>query len=603
MDKKLILSASCSHLRAGHFHEKLLSDKLLLPIGRTIGFLDPEAEIQLKFNNANGDLILSDQVRIERMKDEYCLKMKREVFDDVFKCLRTSDYVFIVFEGSVDQATAALCFYTKDSAPFEEIENANPTLRLHGCDLPPVEVTMMEVTAVKAAFYKFLATNHPHLFSLGAQRFLSTPHILTHLFAHVMSLSSADNIGYISTLRVVADQLRQLVKNRIRKLEKDHRKLWSAFYGERLGFLDGGMSRVVGLPGTEPTGIRVGIYTVIPGERDLEKRETWHLQSYVIGDVVNDRSAIKESNSRTDTKRLQEASRYILEPLNALLYANSLEGQSLKLLLVHGPLQYPFMVYDELEPWFIPAVDREFLANVDIFEEDVMATVEDIPTGSDGRPLWNSCIPIYLYIMRRLWACQVPIIGVVERARSDSFAFQLIDSLVDEDTIPPSTAKRLKVNIKRHEIGDELLFGCMLEEGEYLLPLEVEKNSKHRAHDNWQSVVSQFPKPFVTMLKCSANNFPYRVEMPLCPKPEQLESRMSLLYHMSLLLPNYAFPVGIDIADKYAKIPDWLSKGISEGLTAAVLKKLLKTGDARTLMQVRRLLALSPRDFFFRPKA
>jgi hypothetical protein len=603
MEKKHIISASCRHLRAGHFHEKLLSEKFLLPIGNDSGFLTSETEIQVKFNDSHGDLVLADEVSLEQMKDEYCLKMRRDKFDIVLDCLRASDYVFIVFEGSNERTTAILCFYARINAPFETVQTENPTLRLEASDLPPVETVSIEVTAVKAAFYKVLARNHPHLFSLGAQRFLSTPHILTHLFAQVMSLSSADNISYISTLRVLADQIRLLATSRIRKLEKDHHKLWATFYGERIGFLDGGMSRVVGLPGTEPTGIRVGIYTVIPGERDLDKRESWNLRSYVIGDVVNDRSAIREPHSRTDTKRLQEATRYILEPLNALLYANSLEGQSLKLFLLHGPLQYPFMVYDELEPSYIPSVDKKFLAGVDILEEDVLATVPDIPTGSDGKPLWNSCIPIYLYIMRRLWASGVPIAGVVERARSASFALRLIDSLVEEESIPRSTAKRLKTSILQHEIGDELLFGCVLEEGEYISPLEVQKNFKHRAHDNWQPVVDQFPKPVATMLKCSATNFPYRVEMPTCPSPIQLESRMSLLYHMSLLLPNYAFPVGIDIADKYAKIPDWLSKGISESLTAAVLKKLLRTGDERTLMQVRRLLALSPRDFFFRPKA
>ena len=603
MEKKFIISASCLHLRTGHSHEKLLSEKFLLPVGHEIGFLNSETEIQIKFNDSHGNLVLSDEVRIEQIKAEYCLKMGRETFSVVLECLRTSDYMFVVFEGSTERATAVLCFYGRDNAPFETVETENPTLRLDACDLPPVETASIEVTTVKAAFYNFLAKNHPQLFSLGAQRFLSTPHILTHLFAHVMSLSSTDNISYISTLRVLADQLRLLAGKRIRKLEKDHHKLWATFYGERIGFLDGGMSRVVGLPGTEPTGIRVGMYSVVPGERDLEKRESWNLRSYVIGDVVNDRSAIKEPNSRTDTKRLQEAARYILEPLNALLYANSLEGQSLKLLLLHGPLQYPFFAYDELEPSYIPAVDKSFLKTVDIVEEDVLAAVKDIPNGSDGKPLWNSCIPIYLYIMLRLWKSTVPIAGVVERARSDSFALRLIDDLMDEETIPRSTAKKLKDSIAKHEIGDELLFGCVLDEGEYILPIEVQKNLKHRAHYNWQSVVDQFPKPFVTMLKCSATNFPFRVEMPSCPPPDQLESRMSLLYHMSLLLPNYAFPVGIDIADKYAKIPDWLSKGISESLTAAILKKLLKTGDARTLMQVRRLLALSPRDFFFRPKA
>ena len=77
---------------------------------------------------------------------------------------------------------------------------------------------------------------------------------------------------------------------------------------------------------------------------------------------------------------------------------------------------------------------------------------------------------------------------------------------------------------------------------------------------------------------------------------------MSLIYHTALLLPNYAFPVGIDIADKYAKIPDWLSKGISARLTANILNRVLQTGNDRILRQVRQLLARSPRDFFFRPK-
>jgi hypothetical protein len=180
---------------------------------------------------------------------------------------------------------------------------------------------------------------------------------------------------------------------------------------------------------------------------------------------------------------------------------------------------------------------------------------------------------------------------------------QVIDTLVAEGTIPPSTGKKLKDRLSRYEIGDELLFGCMLEEGEYLTPLELRKNFRHRAHDRWQLVVEQFPRVSATMIKCSATNFPYRVEMTVSPDEAEMETRMSLLYHMSLLLPNYAFPVGIDIADKYARIPDWLSKGVSARLTATVLKRILETGDARMLMQVRRLLAMSPRDFFFRPRA
>jgi hypothetical protein len=106
-----------------------------------------------------------------------------------------------------------------------------------------------------------------------------------------------------------------------------------------------------------------------------------------------------------------------------------------------------------------------------------------------------------------------------------------------------------------------------------------------------------------TMLKCSVNSFPYRVEFNSTKQIPEVEQIMNLLFHMSMLLPHYAFPVGLDIVDKYAKIPDWLSKGISERLTANILKKVLEQGDDRLLMQVRKLLSLSPRDFFFRPKA
>ncbi len=67
--------------------------------------------------------------------------------------------------------------------------------------------------------------------------------------------------------------------------------------------------------------------TVTPGERDPEKRESWDLHSYVIGDVVNDRSLIRDENYRTYTKRLQEASRFIPESLRALLHAESCSGE------------------------------------------------------------------------------------------------------------------------------------------------------------------------------------------------------------------------------------------------------------------------------------
>lgn len=601
MQQKLIIAASCIYLRTGQHHEKLLFDKQLLPLGRVVGFLTTTSEIQVKFRDANNSLVLSDDAKLEQVKETFCLKLPA-VLRSAIERLQNSQYLLVICEGSAERATTLLCFLGGEGI-FETLEEQNPTLRLQSCDLPPSEVTVVDVPAVRSALYTLLAKNDPELFSLSAQRFLATPHILTHLFAHVMSFSSEENVSYISTLRLIADQLRALLASNIRKVKKDHHSLWLTYYGDRLSFLDGGVSRIVSLPGTEPTGIRVGIYTVTPGEREPEKRESWNLSSHVIGDVVNDRTLITDQNYRTDTKRLQEASRYILESLSAVRHIDASQGEPPKLLLLHGPLQNSFMVYDENEPSYVPGVSKDFLSAVGIREKDITASIRDIPTNRNGKLLWNSCIPVYLHIIKRLWSAKLPVLGVVERAPSASLARAVIETLVGEGRIPTSTGNKLKERVLRYEIGDELLFGCVLEEGEYLLPFEFQKNFKRRAHPNWQPVIEQFPRVNATMLKCSSTSFPYRVEMPFAPDPKELETWMSLLYHMSLLLPNYAFPVGIDIADKYVKIPDWLSKGVSERLTASVLKKILETGDTKTLMQVRRLLALSPRDFFFRPRA
>jgi len=113
--------------------------------------------------------------------------------------------------------------------------------------------------------------------------------------------------------------------------------------------------------------------------------------------------------------------------------------------------------------------------------------------------------------------------------------------------------------------------------------------------------VRQYPAPHATVIKTSASTFPYRVEM----NPAGLSNSdrlLRLLYHTSRLLPRYAFPVGLDIVDKYAKVRDWLSRGVSGRISAEVLRRALNTGDPKIVAQIRQFLARGPRDFFYRPQ-
>jgi len=580
----------------------MVDQKNLIPIGSEIGFASTETKLIVKYRNLHKKIRHVEGCKIEFMKHFYCLKLPAEYVKEIYDNLTDSSYVLIVLEGSPSLASAIFTFEATDNNIFEEVEQESPWIRMMAYDLPPSTFTVIDAPAVKWRLYNVLALRDKELFSYRTEIFLKTPHILTYLFSTVMSLESRDNINYISVLKVVADNMRELLSTRIKRLTKNHHQLWAQLYGERICFLDGGMSRIVSLPGTEPTGIRVGIYSVIPGEVDLEKREDWSLRSFVIGDVLGDKSVIEEEIYQTDRKRLQEAARYIIEPLVALRHIES-STEKPKVLLLHGPLQYPFEAYDERSPNFIPGLSKDFLNSFDISMEKVLHLVNHIHQNSRGDLLWYSSIPIYAYIMKRLFEVETPVIGIVERGRSTTFSWQVLNLLEADKIITRSAVKSLWDKIRKYEIGDELLFGCILDEGEYIEPIPFPKNFKHRAHDQWGPVVDEFPVPSATMLKCSANSFPYRIELNSTNQIPEVDQIMSLLFHMSMLLPQYSFPVGLDIVDKYAKIPDWLSKGISERLTANILKKVLQQGDARLLMQVRNLLSLSPRDFFYRPKA
>src|SRR5262249_24175720 len=151
--------------------------------------------------------------------------------------------------------------------------------------------------------------------------------------------------------------------------------------------------RIVSLPGSTPTGIRVGIYTVVPGETDPTKREQWKLDSYIIGDVLSDRSLITDDDYQTDEKRYIEAARYILESHSVLRF---LEREKPICLLLHGPIQNSFETYAELDPYYIPGVSNSFAEAQGLTEKVVSGLVEELPRDVGGNKLWNSCVPIYV---------------------------------------------------------------------------------------------------------------------------------------------------------------------------------------------------------------
>jgi hypothetical protein len=523
------------------------------------------------------------------------------------------DQILFIFTEQVDDILRmTICVNNK--AYLNLLSEDRPELRLNSYDLPPVSVTEigpsyskdgMPPNGIYEALLSATQRDDAALFSVHTDSFLRAPHIIVPLLSHLAGLSAEDNLKFPIQIKRLADQFRTILETdgcplRINKVERNHLETWADAQGKKFGYLDGGIAKIAGLPGTEPTAMRVGIYSVIPGEEQLDEREGWALQPFVVGDIIDKNTGVHmDDNDQIDFRRLGEAVRYTLEPLTGLRFIET--TKDVNAIFSHGPLINQFAMYDEAEPNYIPFLKREFLSDAGIEQSDIEGRVNEIPRGRNGERMWRQFMSVYGYVTRCIFELDVPFIGVVERGAGNWLSGAVLEQAVTSRIVPEAYKRKVTNIIKRYGISDDFLFGCILEEGEYITPVTIRKNEVRRAHEHWKPVIRQYPNPHATILKISEFSFPFRVEMNSAGFTQE-QSMLRLLYHTARLLPRYAFPVGLDIVDKYAKVPEWLSGNISARLAATVLNRAMAEGDARLIAQVRRLLSHTPRDFFYRPK-
>src|SRR5690606_40688974 len=98
---------------------------------------------------------------------------------------------------------------------------------------------------------------------------------------------------------------------------------------------------------------------------------------------------------------------------------------------------------------------------------------------------------------------------------------------------------------------------------------------------------------------------PVRVEVFEDLGEGQIEEAARRAYLYSALLPGYGFPVGLDVADKHAKVPAWLTEAYAK-LIRHHLGVSLQRGDVSDA-ELRRLIVqaiyMTHRDWIFRPNA
>jgi hypothetical protein len=577
---------------------------------RHSSFTKPATDAMVKFRDRSGRLRLDRDARLVVGENGKVYLQSTELAKDLL-ARPLKDVIFFVQIEQIDEVLRTHV-HLITGAKLRALSEERAGLRLESFGLPPYSVTEIEPSiddgSASAGMFDFLLGEarkaDAGLFSVHTDAFLKAPHIVVPLLNHLSSLSADDNLKFPLHLKRLADQFRAILETkesplRVHKIERDHLTTWAEAQGNCYAYLDGGVAKIAGLPGTEPTAMRVGIYSVTPGEINLDHRENWGLQPFVVGDIIDKNTGVHiDDHEQIDLRRLGEAARYTLESLCGLRFVDS--DQHVAAVFLHGPLINQFVMYDEGGPHFIPFLTSEFLRKVGIERADVEGNIKEIPKRGNER-MWRQFMAVYGYIIKRICESTVPFVGVVERGPGIWLATAVLDHAVSSHVVTADYKRKVINLLKRYAISDEFLFGCILAEGEYVTPVMIIKNEPRRAREIWKRVVEQYPNPYATILKTADVSFPFRIEMN--PAGYQQEAvLMRLLYHTARLLPRYAFPVGLDIVDKYAKVPDWLSRNISARLAASVLNRAMAEGNARLIAQVRQLLAHTPRDFFYRPK-
>lgn len=414
---------------------------------------------------------------------------------------------------------------------------------------------------------------------------------------------------------------------------------WSEVQGEVVTFIDGGVGQVQ-ISSQVPILLRVGSYCVRTGERRLAEREQFGYYPVILGDLEGG------SKERKDFVDIVRITAELLAGLSALE-----RTPDLRVLMFHGPLVYLVGSYAGHTPFTEADIDRflhQYAASADAAERlkaDFLeeAKLDIYPAMTPRSDEWVKRrlfepLAWIAFLYRRLVQeassrTPAPIItGVVERGTLREFSEKVLLDRVFRGLRQKGNSDYFNQMYGRTDLTspralldrlgytDSLLLGMLLQPGEYSEPWEIAKYDGLR-HGNvslpgeadrsevdftpLQTKPFRFPSVQGCYVCISETTEPIRVEVFGGLGEDQITEAARRTFLYARLLPGYGFPVGLDIADKFAKVPAWLTDAYSK-LIRFHLGVSLQQGEISDA-EMRRLLVqaiyMTHRDWLFRPGA
>ncbi len=468
------------------------------------------------------------------------------------------------------------------------------------------------------------------------------PHLFLRLAenALVVAESLRDNYfkntaRFVSALRRAMNTKRDEPVLTVREIENAD---WATVQGEVVTFIDGGVGRVQ-LSSQVPILLRVGSYCVRTGERRLAEREQFGYYPVILGDLEGG------SKERKDFPDIVRITAELLGGLSALE-----RTPDLRVLMFHGPLVYLMGGYAGHTPFTEQDIDlflRQYAPGAETgrqLKEEFLAEAQlniypQMTNRSDDWHAQRLFEPLawIAWLYRKLIQIArqrdpVPIItGVVERGDLREFSETvLLDRIFHglrknnradyfNEMYGRTDLKSPKSLLDKLRYKDTLLLAMLLQPGQYSESWEIAKYEGLRSGkvtlpgESLEEIVRfaplnsgniGFPPVLGCYVSISETTEPVRVEVFDELGEDQIVEAARRAYLYARLLPGYGFPVGLDIVDKFAKVPAWLtdaySKLIRYHLGVSMQKGEISDAEMRRILV--QAIYMTHRDWLFRPE-
>jgi hypothetical protein len=469
------------------------------------------------------------------------------------------------------------------------------------------------------------------------------PHVLLQLAENSLAVAQSLRDNYFHNTARFIGRLRLTVRDDgagepIMRLESVAAAAWADVQREIVTFIDGGFGRVE-IASQAPILLRVGSYSVRTGERRIAEREQFGYYPVILGDLEGG------SKGRDTFPDLVRVTAELLGGLVALE-----RTPDLRVLVFHGPLVYQSYHYAGHTPFTERDIDlflRHYAPQSDLGEELKAeflreAAIDIYPEMTERADEWVAkrlfeTLAFIAFLYRRLirtarGRTPVPIImGVVERGgRLREFSETVLLKRIFRRLRERNDASYFNRTFKRTDLTspralldrlgytDTLLLAMLLNPGEFSEPWEMSKHDDLGVLDltlpgeaapsgvNFAPLRPGrlgLPRAMGAYLQISETVEPVRIEVFKDLGSAQMLAAAQRAYLYSRLLPGYGFPVGLDIADKYARVPAWMMDAYSKTIRYH-LGVGLQQGDISDA-QMRRIIVqalyMKGRDWLFRP--